>query len=49
MNTEIIMQLIHQQVEEREATFLMVSHDHSLLEDFDQVVDVHELATGSEP
>lgn len=49
VNTEIIMQLILRQVEEREATFLMVSHDHSLLKDFDQVVDVYELATGSEP
>ena len=48
-NTGLIMQLILEQVEEREATFLMVSHDHSLLVDFDQVVDVHELASGSEP
>jgi putative ABC transport system ATP-binding protein len=47
VNTDIIMKLILHQIEEREATFLMVSHDHSLLEDFDQVVDVHELASGS--
>jgi putative ABC transport system ATP-binding protein len=39
-----IMDVIWRQVRERRCTFLMVTHDHALLEPFDRVLDFRQLA-----
>ena len=41
--TNTIVQLILDQATQRQATVLMVTHDHSMLDRFDQVIDVGEL------
>lgn len=38
-NTHAMMDLVFREVEEHDATFLMVTHDHSLLDTFDRVID----------
>jgi putative ABC transport system ATP-binding protein len=39
-NTETTMQLIHRQVRERGATFVMITHERGLLDQFDRVIDL---------
>jgi len=39
-NTETTMQLIHRQVRECGATFIMITHDRGLLDQFDRVIDL---------
>jgi ABC-type lipoprotein export system ATPase subunit len=39
-NTALIMQLIQARARERGATLLMITHDRSLLERFDRVIDL---------
>lgn len=41
-NTDTTMQLIHKQVRDRGATFVMITHEHSLLEQFDRVINVEK-------
>ncbi|MBN2559766.1 MAG: ABC transporter ATP-binding protein [Phycisphaerae bacterium] len=36
------------EVERREATLLMVTHNHSLLDSFDRVIDIQDFARGSQ-
>lgn len=43
-----IMDLIHEQVTARGATLLMVTHDHTLLEPFDRVIDCRAFAAPAE-
>ena len=45
-NTARVMDLIQNEVRKRNMTFLMVTHDHSLLERFDRVINVEALLTG---
>ena len=39
-NKKSIMKIIHDQIDKSRATLLMVTHDHSLLDGFDRVVDL---------
>ena len=39
-NSEGVMELIHHTVRTHEATFVMITHDHGLLEPFDRVIDM---------
>jgi putative ABC transport system ATP-binding protein len=39
-----VLDLLHGQARERGATLLMVTHDHSLLDSFDRVIDLAEVA-----
>ena len=39
-NTETTMQLIHRQVRDRGATFVMITHERGLLDQFDRVIDL---------
>jgi putative ABC transport system ATP-binding protein len=42
-HTDSMMDLVLEEVRRREATFLMVTHDHGLLDRFDEVVDFADL------
>ena len=42
----VIVDLMFEQVQARAATLLMVTHDHGLLDRFERVVDMRELALG---
>ncbi len=39
-NTDAIMELILNQARRRNATFVMITHEHHLLDRFDDVVDL---------
>jgi len=39
-NTDAIMELIRNQARRRDATFVMITHEHNLLGRFDHVVDL---------
>ena len=39
-NTDAIMELIRNQARRRDATFVMITHEHNLLDRFDHVVDL---------
>ncbi len=41
-NTDSIMQLIRSQAAARGATFVMITHEHGLLEQFDRVIDLEK-------
>ncbi len=42
-NTDSIMQLIRELAKERGATFMMITHEHGLLEQFDRVIDLEKV------
>ncbi len=42
-NTDTTMQLIHRQVRDCGATFVMITHDRGLLDQFDRVIDLETL------
>jgi putative ABC transport system ATP-binding protein len=42
-NTESIMQLIRELARERGMTFMMITHEHGLLEQFDHVIDLEKM------
>ncbi len=44
-----VLDLLLAQSRERDAALLMVTHDHSLLDRFDRVIDVRELGPAKEP
>lgn len=44
--TQRVMDLIQEKARERKTTFLMITHDRSLLDRFDRVVDVEALLKG---
>jgi len=46
--TSTIMELIFKQVTDGGSTFLMVTHDHALLDSFDKVIDFQDFLKGSE-
>ena len=46
VNTEVIMQLIRKQACDRGATFMMITHERSLLDQFDRVIDLEKLDGG---
>ncbi|MDP7024658.1 MAG: ATP-binding cassette domain-containing protein, partial [Kiritimatiellia bacterium] len=39
-NTDAIMELIRNQARRRDATFVMITHEHNLLDRFDHVIDL---------
>jgi putative ABC transport system ATP-binding protein len=41
---DVILSLLLREVEQRQATLLMVTHNHALLDAFDRVVDIQEFA-----
>lgn len=43
-NTEAIMHLVHEQVRDRGATFVMITHERGLLDQFDRIIDIEKLA-----
>jgi len=45
-NTDSIMQLIRELAKERGATFMMITHEHGLLEQFDRVIDLEKVGKG---
>jgi len=45
-NTATLMDLVGDEVAARDATFLMVTHDHGLLDRFDETIDFASLAGG---
>lgn len=45
---QTILALLLEQVEQRGATLLMVTHNHALLDSFDRVVDIGDFASGDE-
>lgn len=47
-NARSMLDLLFDQVRERGATLLMVTHDHSVLDRFDRVLDMRELARKTE-
>ena len=48
-NTESIMQLIRELARDRGATFMMITHEHGLLEQFDRVIDLEEVGKRGHP
>ena len=42
-NTESIMQLIREMAKDRGVTFMMITHEHGLLEQFDRVIDLEKM------
>ncbi len=45
-NTDAIMQLIRKQARDRGATFVMITHERGLLNQFDRVIDLENLGPG---
>ena len=45
-NTDASMQLIRELAKDRGATFMMITHEHGLLEQFDRVIDLEKLGKG---
>ena len=43
-NAAAVMDLIHEQMQRRQATFVMITHDRSLLDRFDRVIDLQRTA-----
>jgi putative ABC transport system ATP-binding protein len=46
-NTRGMLDLVFREIGERDATFLMVTHDHSLLDAFDEVIDFTAFGEGA--
>ncbi len=46
VNKQHIIEILFHQIRNTDATFLMVTHDHSLLDRFDRVVDLYDFYTG---
>lgn len=46
-NKQRVLQLMLQSVREREMTFVMATHDHALLDQFDRTDDIHQLNSSS--
>lgn len=45
----VILSLLLREVEQRQATLLMVTHNHALLDAFDRAIDIQEFVRGAAP